>query len=83
MSLSAETRPSNGVALFVAGGILVLIGLVGIVAYAAALPDALGAPENVTGVLRGLTIITAAVAGGTGVLLLVLGGVKRRARTRD
>ena len=83
MSLSAETRPSNGVALFVAGGILVLIGLAGIVAYAAALPDALGAPENVTGVLRGLTIVVAAVAGGTGVLLLVLGGVKRRARARD
>jgi hypothetical protein len=82
MSLSSETRPSNGIGLFVAGGILVLIGLAGIVAYASALPDALGAPENVTGVLRGLTIIGAAIAGGTGVLLLVLGFVKRRARTR-
>jgi hypothetical protein len=82
MSVSAETRPSNGIALFVVGGILVLIGLAGVVAYASALPDALGASQSVTGMLRGLTIIGAAIAGGTGVLLLVLGAVKRRARTR-
>jgi hypothetical protein len=83
MSISSETRPSNGIALFVIGAILVLIGIIGMVAYAAALPDALGAPGNVTGMLRGGTIVGAAIAGGTGVLLLVLGAVKRRARARD
>lgn len=82
MTISSETRPSSGVAMFVIGGILLLIGLAGIVAYATALPDALGAPENVTGVLRGLTIIVAALGIAAGALFLVLGVVKRRARAR-
>lgn len=83
MSLSSETRPSNGVALFVAGGILVLIGIAGIIAYATAFPDAAQADLEATGPLRGLTIVGAGLATGAGVLLLVLGLVKRRARSRS
>jgi len=82
MSLSSQTRPSNGVAFFVAGGILLLIGIAGVIAYATALPDAAQADMEATGPLRGLTIIGAAIAMGAGVLLLALGIVKRRARRR-
>ena len=82
MSLSSETRPSNGIAYFVVGAILLVIGIAGIVAYATALPDAAQAPTDATGPLRGLTIIGAAIATGAGVLLLALGVVKRRARRR-
>ena len=82
MSLSSETRPSNGIAYFVAGAVLLVIGIAGIVAYAVALPDAAQAPTEATGPLRGLTIIGAAVATGAGVLLVALGVVKRRARRR-
>ena len=82
MSLESETRPSKGVAYFVIGGILLLVGLVGVVAYATALPDAALAPTEATGPLRGLTIIVAALATGAGVLLVALGVVKRRARRR-
>lgn len=82
MSLSSETRPSNGVALFVAGGILLLIGIAGIIAYATAFPDAAQADQEATGPLRALTIIAAAIGTGAGVLLVALGFVKRRARSR-
>lgn len=83
MSLESETRPSNGVAFFVAGGILLLLGVVGIIAYATGLPDAAQADLEATGPLRGATIIAAAIATGVGVLLLVLGAVKRKARVRE
>ena len=79
MSLSAETRPSRGVALFVAGAILVLIGIVGIVLYAFGIPDQ-AADGSELGVLRGVTVVGAGLAVGVGALLLALGAVKRRSR---
>lgn len=77
MSLSAETRPSNGIAYFVVGGILVLLGIVGVVLYATGAPDLV---SDANDPFRALTIIGAAVATGAGLLLLVLGVVKRRSR---
>jgi hypothetical protein len=78
MSLSAETRPSNGIAYFVVGGILVVLGLVGVVLYATGAPDLTGDAIP----LRALTIIGAAIAMGVGALLVVLGVVKRIAASR-
>jgi|GEM_PF-2434203 len=83
MSISAETRPSNGIAYFVVGAVLLLLGLVGVVLYATGAPD-LAADANDP--LRALTIIGAAIAAGAGILLIVLGVVKRisrRARGSD
>ncbi len=78
MSLSAETRPSNGIALFVAGGILLVLGVVGVVLYATGAPDAAGDGNP----WRAVTIIGAAIAAGVGVLLVALGVVKRSSASR-
>lgn len=77
MSLSAEIRPSHGVPYFVVGGILVLIAIVGIVLYATGVPDL--APLDEPNPLRAVTIVGAAISG---VLLLVLGVVKRVSAAR-
>lgn len=79
MSLSAEIRPSRGIPYFVAGGVLLLLAIVGIVLYAFGIPDQ-AADGGELGVLRGVTVVGAAVAGGVGMLLVVLGVVKRRSR---
>jgi len=79
MTLSAETRPSNGIALFVTGGILVMAGLVAVVLYATGAPDLAGDEPNP---LRSVTIIVAALGVGVGVLLIALGVVKRVSASR-
>lgn len=82
MSLSAETRPSNGIVLFVVGGVLLLLGLVGVVLYAFGIPDQ-AADGSGLGVLRGVTVVVAGLCVGVGVLLVAVGVVKRRsARSR-
>jgi len=81
MSIKAEVRPSRGIALFVAGGILLLLALVGIVVYATGLPDN-AADGSGLGLLRGVTVVGSAICGGVGALLLAIGGVKRVSASR-
>lgn len=83
MSIQAEVRPSRGRALFVAGAVLLLIALAGIVVYATGLPDLASVEASAVGALRGLTVVGAAVCGGLGALLLVLAAVKRRSAAAD
>jgi hypothetical protein len=82
MTLSAETRPSNGIALFVVGGILLVAGLVGVAAYAFGIPDQASVDGGGLGVVRGVTIVGSAIAIGAGALLVTLGIVKRRSAER-
>jgi hypothetical protein len=79
MTLSAEIRPSRGIGLFVAGGVLLLLAVVGIVLYAFGIPDQ-AADGSSLGVLRGVTVVGAGIAAGVGALLIVLGVVKRTSR---
>jgi hypothetical protein len=79
MSLSAQTRPSRGIALFVVGGVLLVVGLVGIVLYVFGIPDQT-ADGSELGILRGATVVIAGLAVGVGALLIALGVVKRRSR---
>lgn len=79
MSLSAETRPSSGIALFVVGGLLVVLAVVGVLLYVFGIPDQ-AADGSGLGVLRGLTVVGAGISGGVGMLLIAIGAVKRRSR---
>lgn len=83
MSIEAETRPARGILLFVLGGVLFLVGITGVVLYATAFPDASDLGGGDLGILRAATVIGAAIATGAGVLLVVLGIVKRRAWARS
>lgn len=76
MTISAETRPSSGIVLFVVGGILLVLGIVGVVLYATGAPDL--AADDANDPFRALTIIGAALAMGVGAVLVVVGIVRRR-----
>ena len=76
---------SSGVARFVIGGVLLVLGVIGIVttisltAGASTTPGVEGSPE---GGLQGLLIVASAAAIGVGALLIVLGLIKRNRRDR-
>lgn len=76
-----HTRPSHGVGYFIAGGLLLLVGLGCVLLYAFGVPD-LVADGSALGGLRGATVLAAGVGVGGGLLLVVLGIVRRIAAER-
>ena len=76
---------SSGVARFVFGGVLLVLGVVGIIttltltAGSSTTPGVEGTPE---GGLQGLLVVASAVCIGVGALLIVLGIIKRKRRDR-
>lgn len=77
------TKPSRRpVGLIVAGVVLLVLAVIGIVLYATGAPDAAADTGSGTGGLRGLTIWAAALCGGVGVVLLVVAMIKRGRATQ-
>jgi hypothetical protein len=74
-------KASNGRALFVWGAVLLLLGIAGIVRYViGASHPGEGTDATSDGVWQSLTIIAAALATGAGLVMLVLGYIKRARR---
>ena len=77
------TKPARRpIGLLVAGIVLLVLAVIGIVLYATGAPDAAADTGSGTGGLRGLTIWGAALSGGLGIVLIVVAMIKRGRATQ-
>lgn len=81
-SIENIQRPSSGAAWFVAGAVSLVLGVAAIIALIViGMSTPVDQDGDATGGLQGLTIIAAAAFTGLGLLLILVGALKRR-RTR-
>lgn len=76
------TRGSNGAVPLIAGVILLALGIVCVVLYAVGAPDQTET-GTALGALRGALIWLAAAGVGFGIVLVVIGFIKRRSKSRN